>query len=234
MDRPFIPRHAEMPVTSSTFRRPALASLLGRRPGIFSFISVSFIILLAAGSPLAAFLADWPEMRGPSRDGVSVETGLPDKWSTAGENLAWRAPYGGRSAPVVVANRVCVLNSVGEPDSLQERVMCLNADTGKVLWEYRYNVSLSDVPVHRAAWSSPAIDPSTGNVYAYGGAAHLIALSAEGKRLWERPLNQEFGAITTHGGRTVSPVIEGDLVIVSSLVAGWGDMARAPQPLFRL
>src|SRR5580704_7790137 len=55
-------------------------------------------------------LGDWPEQRGPNRDGASKETGLPEKWSPSGENLLWRAPYGGRSAPVVIGNRVCVQN----------------------------------------------------------------------------------------------------------------------------
>ena len=67
-----------------------------------------FVFLLAAlclaAVPLAAFLDEWPEMRGVTRDGLSTETNLPEKWSTAGENLAWRAPYGGRSAPVVAGN----------------------------------------------------------------------------------------------------------------------------------
>ena len=44
----------------------------------------------------------------------------------------------------------------------QERLMCFNADTGKLLWEHRYNIFTSDVPAHRIAWASPAVDPATG------------------------------------------------------------------------
>ena len=60
-------------------------------------------IAVALLVPAAAVLngSDWPDWRGPARTGVSTEKGLPDKWSPAGENLAWRAPFGGRSAPVV-------------------------------------------------------------------------------------------------------------------------------------
>ena len=43
--------------------------------------------------------------------------------------------------------------------------MCFNADTGKLLWEYKFNVFQSDVPAHRVGWASPAADPETGNVY---------------------------------------------------------------------
>jgi hypothetical protein len=42
--------------------------------------------------------------------------------------------------------------------------MCFNADTGKLLWEYKFNLFQSDVPAHRVAWASPAADPETGNV----------------------------------------------------------------------
>ena len=49
---------------------------------------------------------DWPEMRGPKRDGTSTETGLPNSWKLNGENFLWRAPYGGRSAPIVNGKRV--------------------------------------------------------------------------------------------------------------------------------
>jgi hypothetical protein len=54
-------------------------------------------MVLVAGVTLSA--ADWPEWRGPQRDGHSTETNLPERWSPSGENLAWRAPFGGRSAP---------------------------------------------------------------------------------------------------------------------------------------
>ncbi len=175
----------------------------------------------------AVCAGDWTDWRGPSRNGTSPEKNLPTKWSTTGENLAWRAPYGGRSAPVVMGDRVCVTNPAGREDTLQERVMCLDVDTGKVLWEYKYNVFLSDVPPHRVAWSSPAFDPETGNIYVFGVGGMLTALTKDGKKIWERSLTEEVGLVTTHGGRTVSPVIEGHLVIVSGITTGWGDQARA-------
>lgn len=170
--------------------------------------------------------SDWVEWRGPTRDGVSSEKGLPDKWSPKGENLVWKAPFGGRSTPIVMGNRVFMFNSAGEGETMQERVTSLDADTGKVLWEYRFNVYSSDVPPRRIAWSSPTGDPATGNVYAFGACNELVALSNDGKLLWSRSLTDEFGAWTTHGGRTVSPIIEGDLVIVSTIIDGWGDTAQ--------
>ena len=67
----------------------------------------------SAQAPRRVALGDWPEARGPNRDGISRETGLVEKWALNGENFLWRAPYGGRSAPIVMGNRVCVQNPAG-------------------------------------------------------------------------------------------------------------------------
>jgi outer membrane protein assembly factor BamB len=193
-------------------------------------------VAVAALVTLPAAAADWPEWRGPGRDGVSAETGLPSRWSPAGEGLAWRAPFGSRSTPVILGNRLYLWNAsvdtVKERARVQERLLALDADSGRVIWEKRFNVFHTDVPAHRIAWASPSVDPATGNVFALGVDGHLHALDATGKLLWQRQLTEEFGAITTHGGRTVSPVVEGELVIVSTLTSGWGDQARGMNRYF--
>ena len=193
-------------------------------------------IAVVATAAVPAFASDWPEWRGPNRDGVSTETGLPSRWSPAGEGLAWKAPYGSRSTPAIFGNRLYLFNAsvdtVKEREKTQERLLCLDADTGKLVWEQRFNVFHSDVPAHRVGWASPSVDPATGNIYAFGVNGHLHALDPAGKLLWERQLAEEFGAISTHGGRTVSPVIEGNLVIVSTLTSGWGDQARGSNRYF--
>jgi len=187
-------------------------------------ISSKIIVLLVLLSP--ALANDWTEWRGPARDGISPEKGLPTSWSPAGQNLAWKAPYGGRSAPIVMNGRVYLQNIAGKGAEEQERIMCFNADTGKLLWEHRFNVFLSDVPPHRVGWASPVGDPATGNVYAFGVGGTLLALSRDGKVVWERSLGEDFGLLTTHGGRTVSPLIDGDLVIVSGVTFQWGQHSR--------
>ena len=185
---------------------------------------VAAALLLPAAAVLNA--SQWPEWRGPARTGSSTETGLPEKWSPAGENLAWRVPIGGRSAPVVFGDHLYLQTSSGEGATLQERIVCLNADTGKQLWEHRYNLFTSDAPSHRIAWSSPAVDPATGNVFAISGGGLLMSLSPDGKLLWERSLAEEFGMWTTHGGRMSSPIVEGDQLIVSGLTFMWGAFAN--------
>ena len=121
---------------------------------IYLNLSLSLLLLAPAGS-------DWAEWRGPARDGVSLEKNLPERWSPTGENLAWKAPYGGRSAPIVMGDRVYLQNTSGSGEMEQERLMCFNADTGKLLWEHRFNVYLSDVPPHRVGWASPVAPHET-------------------------------------------------------------------------
>jgi outer membrane protein assembly factor BamB len=66
-----------------------------------------------------------------------------------------------------------------------------------------------------------------GNVYAFGVGGTLLGLDGKtGKVVWERSLGEDFGLLTTHGGRTVSPLIDGDLVIVSGVTFQWGQHAR--------
>jgi outer membrane protein assembly factor BamB len=178
-------------------------------------------------APAVSFSADWPEWRGPSRDGVSHETNLPSRWSPAGENLAWTLPFGGRSAPVVFGNRLYLLtNTTESPATTQERLVAVDVNSGKVVWERRFSIYLSDVPQHRVAWASPAVDPETGNIYAFTVGAQLFCVSPEGKILWERSMPEEHGAVTTHGGRTTSPIVEGDKVILNALILAWGDLGR--------
>jgi outer membrane protein assembly factor BamB len=192
------------------------------------------VTLPAQQTSRRARVGDWPELRGPNRDGISKETGLINSWKLNGENFLWRVPYGGRSTPVVMGDRVYVQNPVGRGAALQERVMALDAGTGKVIWEYKVNLFQSDVPAHRIAWASPAVDPETGNIYVLTGGAEAIALSPDGKRLWSRSFGEEYAAFTTHGGRTTSPVVDGDLVIVSAAVSNWGSAAARGHRLIAL
>jgi outer membrane protein assembly factor BamB len=188
---------------------------------LLTLLGISLIV------PAAALVrgADWPDWRGPARNGTSPEVGLVTAWSPAGQNLAWRVPYGGRSGPVVFGDRLYLQNTSGAGELEQERLLCFNADTGRLLWEHRYNMFTSDVPAHRIAWSSPVVDPASGNVFAISGNGLLMSLTKEGKLLWERSFAEEFGMWTTHGGRMSTPIVDGDQVIVSGLTFGWGQIA---------
>src|SRR5918997_555868 len=85
--------------------------------------------IVVAMSLTVTLAADWPEWRGPSRDGRSAETNLPTRWSPQGENLAWRIPVGSRSAPVAFGNRVYINSPTpGDPAGTQERLIAIDAE----------------------------------------------------------------------------------------------------------
>jgi outer membrane protein assembly factor BamB len=183
-------------------------------------------LLLACMAGPAATARDWPSWRGPEANGVSRESGLPETWTADGQNLLWKAAYGGRSTPIVMDGRVIIVNRAGEGATEGERVLCFDAETGKVLWEHTFGIFLTDIVRNRVGWASPAGDPETGNVYAYGVQGALLCLDRQGKLVWQRSLHEEYGVISGYGGRIASPAIDGPLVVISFLGSGWGAHGR--------
>ena len=172
---------------------------------------------------------DWPSWRGPEQNGISRETGLIDHWSKDGDNIIWKSDaLGSRSTPIVMRGKLYTICShePGTPRE-QEKVVCADAATGKILWENRFNVFLSDVPKERIGWSCCVGDPTTGRVYAMGVCDYFQCLDGDtGETLWSHSLSEEYGFLSTYGGRTNVPVVFEDLVIINAVVIGWGDMAQ--------
>ena len=172
-----------------------------------------------------ALASDWPSWRGPNQDGSSSETGLVSSWSLEGDNLLWKADFIGRSTPIVLNNRVYVIGRVGVDITEQERVACFDTKTGKMLWEHRFNVFHSTIPFNRLGWTSLAGDMETGNIYAHTISGVFACFDKDGKIVWSHSLTEEFGRFTGYGGRTVTPVVDRDFVILSFLNTSWGSHA---------
>jgi outer membrane protein assembly factor BamB len=206
-----------------------MQSMVGRKLFFHLFRYLGLIAAICFQPLFAADPLDWPNWRGPASNGISHETGLPDTWDHEGTNVLWkRDDCGSRSTPIVMNGKIYFL-ARAEPGTPREgeRVVCLNADTGKTIWENRFNVWLSDVPDTRVGWSSVVGDPETGNVYALGVGGFFQCLDgATGKPLWDKVLHEEFGLLSTYGGRTNFPVICDDLVIVSAVTINWGENAK--------
>ncbi|MEQ8790894.1 MAG: PQQ-binding-like beta-propeller repeat protein [Pirellulaceae bacterium] len=189
-------------------------------------------LFTVSGSLATVSAQDWPSWRGPTQNGVSPETNLIDAFDPAGgedSNVRWmRSELAGISTPIVMHGRLYTLcRSNVESPKEGEKVVCADAATGEVLWENRFNVYLSDVPAERVGWSNVAGDPVTGRVYALGVCGLFQCLDGRtGKTIWSRSLSEEFGMLTTYGGRTNTPVLFEDLVIISGVTTGWGETAR--------
>ncbi len=208
-----------------------------RNTSMMSRITFALLILLAGANLGSA--ADWSHWRGPWQTGVSPEKDLPKSWDpSTGENLVWVAPYGCRSTPLVLNDRVYFINYTakkikqadgGEKDeaaTIQERVVCLDANTGKLVWDFKFNIFHTDIVTVRLGWTNIAADPATGNIYAHGTGGMLYCLSKDGKVLWSKSLTEEYGRISGYGGRLTSPIVAEDMVIIGMLNSSWGDHAK--------
>ena len=187
-------------------------------------------LLAACVASCAVTAAEWPDWRGPQENrtagGPPLVTSFdPEK----GTNILWKNDEaGGISTPVIMGGKLYTLvrHKPGTKEEA-EKVLCLDAATGKKLWENVFNVYLSDVPAERVGWSAVIADPATNTVFAHGVCGVFTAIDAEtGKTRWQRSLHEEFGFLSTYGGRTNIPVVFEDLVIASAVVTGWGDTAR--------
>jgi outer membrane protein assembly factor BamB len=187
----------------------------------------TLVVALALLFTTQSFAEDWTHWRGPTQNGVSNDKNLPDDWNPKGKNVIWSAPVGSRSAPVVSRGKVYLIGSVN-PDQVteQERVTCLDAETGKTVWEHRFNVFLTDIVTNRVGWAVPCADPETGNVYTHGTQGLLTCFSEDGKIVWQHSLTEEYGRVSGYGGRTSSPIVIDDLVIIHMVQSSWGDNGR--------
>ena len=156
---------------------------------------------------------DWPQWRGPGRDGVWKEQGLVDKLAGPDLPIKWRAPIaGGYSGPTVAGGRVYVTDLVGEGPR-QERVHCFDAETVKPVWTHAYEVNYGGLGYQAGPRASVSIHD--GRAYALGAVGHFHCFdAARGTMLWTKDLNQLYQINMPTWGTAASPLIDGDLAIV--------------------
>ena len=161
--------------------------------------------------------ADWPQWRGPNRDGVWQETGIIEKFDTSPLPVVWRAKIAnGYSGPTVSDGRVYVTDRVTTPKGM-ERIHCFDAMDGKEKWVYEYECKYKKVGYPDGPRCSVSIDKS--RIYSLGTMGHLFCLdAANGDVHWSKDLNTEYDLKIPTWGIASSPIVEKDLVIV--LVGG--------------
>jgi outer membrane protein assembly factor BamB len=167
---------------------------------------------------------DWPQWMGPNRDGQWKETGILEKYPPGGPKKVWSTPInGGYAGPAVAAGKVYVPDyeaTEGERGNNamaatkrkgSERVLCLDAKTGKQLWKHEY-----DCPYNVSYASGPRCTPTVagGKVYALGAMGDLHVLDADkGTLVWSKDFKKDYNAKTPLWGFTGHPLVYKDLVI---------------------
>lgn len=164
--------------------------------------------ILATESPAD----DWPQWRGPNRDGVWRETGLIDKFDTSQIELKWRAPVGsGYCGPTVADGRVYVMDLQNEPEQ-GERVLCFDASSGEPLWQFFYECPYRDVKYPAGPRACVTLDE--GRAFALGAKGHFHCLDARtGELHWKKTPGRDYEVDVPIWGVASAPLVVDDLVI---------------------
>ena len=169
------------------------------------------LLLSMASVSLAQSNANWPQWRGPNRDGVSKETGLLKQWPAEGPALVWKAAGAGRgfSSFSVANGKLITMGLRGD----REFVVAFEVATGKEAWATAHGTAF-----HNDRGDGPRGTPTIDGdrVYALGGDGDLTALNARtGQVVWTKNILKEFGGRNITWGISESPLIVGDKLLVN-------------------
>jgi outer membrane protein assembly factor BamB len=179
-----------------------------KRDVVIGLLMILSVTIFAAENP-SGFVKDWPQWRGPNRDGISKETGILKTWPAEGPKVLWKSPIGeGYSSVAISQGRIYTMDSKGE----DEFIVCLDMGSGKELWRTRTeSVFYNDQG--NGPRSTPTVDGSM--VYAIGANGMLVALNAQtGKIVWSHNLPKEFESEIPQWGTSTSPLVEKDSLLV--------------------
>jgi outer membrane protein assembly factor BamB len=217
-------------------KRPAVTQWI--KFGGFVVGTAFSVTILSAGTG-AAQDSNWPQWRGPGRNGVSTVQGLPVEWNDT-KNILWKTPIEGRghSSPVVWANRIFLTTDIqgevipgaqaprhvrdgetyfhpatGDADKRHTlKVISIDADTGEILWtRTAHDGRVFDNRNRVNTYASPTTVTDGSNVYVYFGSQGVFCYDFEGKQVWK----VDLGGILTWGhGHGTSPLLYENLLIL--------------------
>lgn len=172
-------------------------------------------LFVAAGLALSVWpgrAEDWPQWRGPNRDGISKETGLLKEWPAEGPKLLWQLKEigDGYSTPAIVGPRIYVLGNEGMDN---EFVQALAVSDGKKVWSAALGkVGPNEGPQYPGARSTPTVEGEV--LYALGSDGDLACVeTAGGKVRWSKNLRSDFSGKPGDWAYAESPLIDGDTLV---------------------
>lgn len=180
---------------------------------IFALATVAVLVLVQqALGQNGNQSANWPQWRGPNRDGISKETGLLKQWPAEGPPLVWKASGAGRgySSFSISNGKLYTMGLRGD----REFVVAFDVATGKEAWATAHGSAFrndrGDGPR-----GTPTVDGD--RVYALGGNGDLSALDARtGKVIWSKNVLREFDSSNIQWGISESPLVLGNKVLVNA------------------
>ena len=173
---------------------------------------LGFVVLLLNVASVSAQNGEWPQWRGPNRDGVSKESGLLKQWPAEGPPLLWKTTGAGigYSSLAIAGGRIYTMGVRGD----REYVIAFDAATGKEVWATatgdRYRDSRGDGPR-----GTPTVDGD--RLYALGGNGDLSAIDAKtGRVVWAINVLEKFGGRNPNWGISESPLVIGEKLLVNA------------------
>lgn len=172
-----------------------------------------FVLAIGLGfSYRAAQAGDWPQWRGPERNGISQETGLLKEWPKEGPHLNWQVKDlgDGYSTPSIVGEHLYLISNKGMKD---ESAHALSVNDGRVIWSQRLGkVGVNLGPQYPGARSTPTVDGDL--VYALGSDGDLACLDAKtGDVRWKKSLRSDFDGQPGMWAYSESPLVDGDVLV---------------------
>lgn len=165
-------------------------------------------LMFSTSLPLAA--DDWAQWRGPNRDGISAEKGLPASWPAAGPKQLWEAPVGiGLSSASVSQGHVYIMGNTADKDS----IFCFDEATGKLLWKHEYASIAKDPNGYPGTRCTPTVDGD--KVYAVDRHGQFFCLNTkDGKVVWSKDFAKDYGSTEPKWGFSGSALIQKNWVLM--------------------
>lgn len=156
---------------------------------------------------------EWPDWRGPNRDGTWHETGVKKSFDSPHITKKWRVSISaGYSGPTVADRRVYITDRIKEPKEI-ERVMCFDAMTGEKKWSYSYDCTYRSVGYPVGPRASVVIDGN--RAYSLGTMGHLFCFQNKtGNVIWYKDLNDEYDIKMPTWGIAAAPLIVDNKIIL--------------------
>jgi outer membrane protein assembly factor BamB len=180
----------------------------------------SIVLTLALASSIVTLHADnWPQWRGPQRNGLSAEKNLPVKWSET-DGVAWKLqmPALSGSTPIVWGDRIFLNVADALPDTGQKpslHLWCVDRASGTILWQRDLGGGNHMQRKQNQSTPSPVTDGT--NVWVMTGTGILKGFDFAGRELWARDIQKDYGRFGLNWGYGSSPLLHGDSLYVQVL-----------------
>lgn len=176
---------------------------------------------MRTGTPLALFLTlvslpafaeNWPQWRGPTLNGISTEKDIPVRW-TSTENVAWKLPMPSKTGatPIIWGNKVFL--NIADGDDLY--LWCVDKTKGTLIWKKL--IAPGNYKINKQNMSSPSPVTDGASVYVMTGIGILKGFDFDGKELWMRDIQKDYGKFGLNWGYASSPLLYEDSLYVQVL-----------------